>query len=202
MKKFLFALSLAFPLAALADPVWDPTEIANLAQQASQLATNLSETINTLQTFQKLATQVGATGARPSFSSTAPASLAGYSTLQSAAMPAASDAAGLLSSGALTITQRQQTRRTWGGAYQTAASEGLSVSQVANHDAGTAVSRSKTLASGATGAQDLRGDLQANSAVGLALLSELGSVQAVLALLLEQQSLSRLSSIANNGTGS
>lgn len=184
----------------MADPVWDPTEIARLSQQTAQLATNLSAAIDTLRTFDKLATQVGTMGARASFNSTAPAVLARYTALRSDGMPAGADAASLLSTTPLTATLRQQNRRTWQAACQKVAAEGLAVSQVANQDSGAAANRSKVLAAGASSAQDLRGDLQANSAVGLALLSELGSVEAVLALLLEQQSLARLTSITNGGT--
>jgi len=187
---------------AKADPVWDPTEIARLSQQAAQLATNIATTVQTLQSFEKLVVQVGAMGARTSFSSSAPALLASYSSLQSAGMPAASDAIGLLSAAVSSATLQQQNRQTWQGAYQRVAAEGMAVSQMANQDAGSAVNRSKTLSDAASSAQDLRGDLQANSAVGLAVMQELGSVQAVLALLLEQKSLARLSFIATSGAGS
>jgi hypothetical protein len=184
---------------AMADPVWDPTEIARLSQQAAQLAANLSATITTLQTFDKLATEVGAVGARTSFHSTAPNILAHYAALQSGGTPTGASAIALLSATPLVATHQQQDRQIWQAAYLKVAAEGLAVSQVATQDAAAAVGRSKALASGASSAQDLRGDLQANSAVGLALLSELGSVEAVLALLLEQQSLARLTIIANGG---
>lgn len=204
MKVVICMVLAAFLTAApaLADPVWDPTEIARLSQQAAQLATNLSTTIDTLRTFDKLATQIGAVGPRP-FTSTAPTALASYAVLPSAGLPVATDASGLLSANnSPSATRLQQTRQIWQGAYQRVAGEGLAVSQVANQDAGSAMSRSKTLAGAASTAQDLRGDLQVNSAVGLAVLQELGAVQAVLALLLEQQSLARLTSIANSGAGS
>ena len=204
MKTLICAVLAAFLAEgpARADPVWDPTEIARLSQQAAQLVTNLSTTIDTLQTFDKLATQIGTMGPRTSFASSAPAALASYAALPSAGMPGTTDASALLSAPSLSATGRQQTRQLWREAYQRVATEGLAVSQVANRDAGGAINRSKTLANAASGAQDLRGDLQANSAVGLAVLQELGAVQAVLALLLEQQSLARLTAIANNGAGS
>ena len=186
----------------MADPVWDPTEIARLSQQAAQMATNLSVTIDTLRTADKLLIQIGATGARPSFSSPVPATLARYSVMSAGNAPPASDATALMSSGSLNLTQLNQRRAKWQTASQTVAAEGLALSQVANQDAGESMSRSKALASLASGTQDLRGDMQANSAVGLAVLSELGAVEAVLALLLEQQSLMRLTTVANNGAGS
>ena len=204
MRTLICAILAAFLAAApaLADPVWDPTEIARLSQQAAQLATNLSTTIDALRTFDKLATQIGAVGSRTSFNSGAPTALASYAALASAGMPVATDTSGLLSASSPSATRVQQNRQIWQGAFQRVVGEGLAVSQVANQDAGSAMSRSKTLATVVSSAQDLRGDLQANSAVGLAVLQELGAVQAVLALLLEQQSLARLSSIANSGAGS
>ncbi len=205
MKRLVVVtLSAVLPLGTpvKADPVWDPTEIARLSQQAAQLASNLATTVQTLQTFDKLVVQIGTMGARTSFSSTAPTMLANYSSLQSAGMPAAADAITLLSAGVSSATSQQQTRQIWRGACQKVAAEGMAVSQVARQDAGSAVSRSKTLSDAASATQDLRGDLQANSAAGLAVMQELGSVQAVLALLLEQQSLARLSSIATSGAGS
>jgi len=187
---------------AMADPVWDPTEIARLSQQAAQMATNLSVTIDTLRTADKLIVQIGATGARSSFSSPAPAILARYSALSAGNVPPAADASALMSSGSLSLTQLSQRRLAWQAASQTVAAEGLALSQVANRDAAESMNRSKALASLASGTQDLRGDMQANSAVGLAVLSELGSIEAVLVLLLEQQSLKRLTTVANNGAGS
>ena len=201
MKKFSQLLFLmALPLgSAVADPVWDPTEIARLSQQAGQLATNLSAIIDNLRTFDKLATQIGGVGGRPAFSSSAPAALARYSALTEGGGPSASDATTLISASTPTSTQMAQHRQMWQAAFQQAAADGEALSQVASQDAGGAVSRSRALGSLASNAQDLRGDLQANSAVGLAVLSELGAVESVLALLLEQQSLVRLTAIANNG---
>lgn len=203
MKKFSQLLFLmALPLSsAVADPVWDPTEIARLSQQAGQLASNLSAIIENLRTFDKLATQIGGVGARSAFSSSAPAALARYSALTAGGGPNASDATTLISPGLSTSTQIVQRRQIWQAAFQQTAAEGEALSQVASQDAGGAVSRSKALAGLASNAQDLRGDLQANSAVGLAVLSELGAVESVLALLLEQQSLVRLTAVANNGAG-
>ena len=204
MKAFLpLLLVMMSPVRpALADPVWDPTEIARLSQQAAQLATNLSATIDTLRAFDTLAAQVGSPGARGSSSPSAPAVFARSSTLTAADGPTASDATSLTSGQALTATQLGQRRRIWQVAFQQAAVDGMALSQVVNQDTGGAVSRSKALADLASGAQDLRGDIQADSAVGLAVLSEVGAVESVLALLLEQQSLVRLKALANNGAGS
>jgi hypothetical protein len=109
-------------------------------------------------------------------------------------MPSGSDAFATISNTTMTASQTQASRQLWTGAYQTVTAEGFSLAEVANQDLSSAKTRSETLGAGARAAQDLRDDVQANSAVCLAVLTELGSVQAVLALLLEQQSLARLSS--------
>ena len=186
---------------AMADPIWDPTEIARLSQQAGQLASNLSATIDTLRTFDKLSIQIGGAGARTASGQTGSGALARYSTLPASGGPTAADAAALITVVSPTGTQRSQTQRLWQAAFQQTAVDGLALSQIASQDAGEAVSRSKALAANASEAQDLRADMQANSDVALAVLSELVAIQSVLSLLLEQQSLGRLTSVANGGEG-
>jgi hypothetical protein len=110
-------------------------------------------------------------------------------------VPSANDALALISNTAKTVTQIQTSSQIWNGAYQKVAAEGFSLAEVANQDLASAKTRSESLGTAASSSQDLRGDVQANSAVCLAVLSELGSVQAILALLLEQQSLARLTAI-------
>lgn len=180
--------------SAYADPVWDPTEIARLSEQTAQLGTNLSALVDNLQALDKLATEIGAMGARPLNVVQPASSLVGKLSLQSSSMPSAGDAFMLISSAPATVTTQQNNRQTWIAAYQKVAVEGLSLAQVANQDLASANVRSQTLGAAAVGAQDLRGDVQANSATCLAVLTELGTVHALLALLLEQQSLGRLSS--------
>jgi hypothetical protein len=197
MKPLLLLFVLAGTLdarSAFADPVWDPTEIARLSEQAAQLGTNLSTLIDNLQTFDKLATEVGATGTRPLTAFQPSSTLLAKINLQSSSMPASSDALALISITPTTESQTQSSWKIWSSAYQTVAIEGLSLAHVANQDLSSAKTRSQALGIAASNAQDLRGDVQANSAVCLAVLAELGSVQAVLALLLEQQSLARLTS--------
>ena len=192
----LFVLAGVFDArSAFADPVWDPTEIARLSEQAAQLGTNLSSLIDNLQTFDKLATEVGAMGARPLSAFQPSSTLVGKVDLQSSSMPSSSDALALIANPPATAGQIQSSRQSWRGAYQKVATEGLSLAEVANQDLSAAKARSLALGTAVSKAQDLRGDVQANSAVCLAVLTELGSVHAVLALLLEQQSLARLASI-------
>lgn len=198
----LALLTVVTPASVLADPVWDPTEITRLSQQAAQLTSSLSATIGTLRTFDKIATEIGSSGTRAAFSSSAPAALSSYASFQTSGMPAVTDAIGILSNSSPAATQQRQSRQIWQAASRQVAAEGVAVSQVANQDAGNAIARSKSLAGMVSSSQDLRGDVQANSAVGLAVLQEIGAMQAVLALLLEQQSVGRLTAIANNGAGS
>lgn len=198
MKPLLLLLVLAGiiePRSAFAQPVWDPTEIARLSQQAAQLGVNLTALINNLQAFDKLASEIGASGARPMSALQPSSTMVGKLNLQSSPMPSGNDAFALISNSTMTATQSRTNNQVWNGAYQTVVADGFSLAEVANQDLGTAKARSETLGAGVKAAQDLRGDVQANSTVCLAVLTELESVQAVLALLLEQQSLARLSSV-------
>jgi hypothetical protein len=184
--------------AALADPIWDPTEIARLSEQAAQLATILSTTIETLQGYDRLAGEIGASGVR-SFNSSAPDAMRSYSALVSSGMPTSNDVQALLSSSAMSATQLQQARQLWLSAYQKVGGEGLAISLTVSKDAGAAQVRAQSLAAMAGTSQDLRSDIQSNSAVCLAVLSELGAIEAALTLLLEQQSSSRLLKMTVNG---
>jgi hypothetical protein len=198
MKPLLLLLALGGALdsrLAFADPVWDPTEIARLSEQAAQLGNNLSALIENLQTFDKLAADVGAGGARPLTSFPAGSSMLGKIDPQSGSMSSSRDALGAISITLPSARRMQSNPQAWSGAYQRVAAEGLSLAQVANQDLAAAKTRSQAMGVGATNARDLRGDVQANSTVCVAVLAELGSVHAVAALLLEQQSLSRLASI-------
>lgn len=190
---FLVGIYEARPV--FAQPVWDPTEIARLSEQAVQIGTSLVAVNNNLQAFDKLALEVGALGARPMRVLQPSATMVGKLNLQSALMPSGSDAQALISNTTMTASQMQSSRQIWVGTYQSVAAEGFSLAEVANRDLASAKTRSGALGTAAESARDLRGDVQANSAVCLAVLTELGSIQALLTLLLEQQSLARLSSI-------
>lgn len=192
----LIALSGAFETHfAFAQPVWDPTEIARLSEQAAQLGINLAALIDNLQAFDKLAAEVGALGTRPASVLQPSSTMVGRLNLpSSSSMPSGNDALALTPATTMTASQLQSSRQVWGSAYQSVTAEGFSLAEVANQDLASANARSKSMGEAAGAAQDLRDDVQANSAVCLAVLTELGSVQAVLSLLLEQQSLARLSS--------
>jgi len=187
----------AGPCTVLADPVWDPTEIARLSEQTAQLASNLSAVIENLGMFNRLAAEVGTMGPRSSPAAQMVAQLANYSGLQPVGAPTANDAFSVLSNPPKTATDLQQDHLRWAAAYEKTAAEGFAVSQVANRDLPLVKARSLALGVAVGGAEDLRADVQANSAVCLAVLTELGTVQAVLALLLQEQSLARLATIHN-----
>ena len=190
-RGLLFSISAFTAHIAIADPIWDPTEIARLSDQTAQLATSLSTTIETLQAYDRLMGEIGATGAR-GFTSSASYTLRKYSSVVSSGMPTSSDVQALLSGSMTSATQFQQARQLWHAAHQKVGSDGLAISLIATQDAGAARLRSQNLAAMAGASQDLRSDIQSNSAVCLAVLSELGAIEAALTLLLEQQASARL----------
>lgn len=197
LKFLLLAAIVLGTRMATADPVWDPTEITRLSNQAAQLATSLSTTIETLQSYDRLAKGIGADGAR-AFTSPVSDSMRRYPGLASTDMPTSGDLQALLDTSA-SATQLQRTRKIWNDAIQKMASEGLSFSLVAGQDAGAAAARSRSMAAQAGAAQDLRADIQSNSAVCLSVLSELDAITAALAILLEQQASARLMKMTGNG---
>ena len=184
--------------AAIADPVWDPAEIARLSTQAAQLAGNLAGTIDVLRSYGRMANEIGGAGAR-AFSSPASSAMLGYAPSVPPGAPTSGDAQAALAGDALAISQVQQQRQFWLAARQTIDAEGLAASLAVTEDAGSAPVRTRTLAAAANAAQDLRSDVQANSAACLAVLSELGAIQSVLALLLEQRASARIVRTIGNG---
>ena len=136
--------------SAFAQPVWDPTEIARLSEQAAQLGASIVALNNNLQAFDKLASGIGALGARPMSALQPSATLVGKLNLQSVSMPSGSDAQALISNSTTTVSQTQSGRQIWNSAYQSVAAEGFSLAEVANQDLASAKTRSGTLGAAAS----------------------------------------------------
>ena len=143
------------------DVVWDPSEIARMAEQAAQLSLAFSTTIEMGLQTAKLAQSVGVSGPRG-----AP-SLPGFASLS-------------LSPAAPSQSPRQSAVN--------AAIDGYALAMRTNQDLTLASHRAEQLTAQAAAAADARADVQANSAVCLAILAELTSIQGLLALSLQQRS--------------
>jgi hypothetical protein len=76
-----------------------------------------------------------------------------------------------------------------------AAADGYAMALAARQQMGTTGDRARTLADQVGGARDMRSDLQANTAVMLAMHDELSQVQALLAAVLEVESAGRLAEL-------
>jgi len=140
------------------DVIWDPTEIARMAEQAAQLSLAFSTTIEMGLQMTRLANGLGAAGPRG-----AP-SLTGFASLSLPPLPQS------------------------GSARQQAAVAGFALALQTHQDLTLASGRAQQLAAQANSAGDARADMQANSAVCLAILAELMSIQSLLASSLQQAS--------------
>jgi hypothetical protein len=183
MTRRAFCLSAFFFAAACrADQaVWDPLEYARLAAQAANNNLAVSVTGQLQQQFAILAAALGSAGVR------GPPAIEPGSSLPITAtvLPAAPISP--------TATQLRQSYGAVRQAEQQAAVDGYALSLSVNRDLAGAAGRAQRLADQAAAAVDARADLQANSAVCLAILLELNAVEALLAVSLQQQALQRMS---------
>ena len=145
------------------DLVWDPTEIARLSQQAARISIAFSSLVELGQQFSSLSSALGAAGPRTALASVA---MSGLSALADPALAAPRN----------------------GGSP---AIDGLSVVFLANKDLSMAGDRARLLSGQAAASIDLRGDVQANSAIGLAILAEAISIESLLALRLQSHAMPR-----------
>ncbi len=186
---------------AVADPVWDPTEIAGMAQQAAQIALNLSQATELQLSLTRFSAALGDAGIR-SMSVDDPTSQIGTLAGLAANLPKNGDSDSLWSptqgqsaTKLLQIeVQKQQMARS-------AAVDGLALAQMTNQTLTDLPHRADQLAEAAAQAQDLRADIEADSAVALSLLAESATAEALLALLLQCRSAQYLLSrgILNGG---
>jgi hypothetical protein len=133
-----------------------------MAEQAAQLSLAFSTTVELGLRTAKLAQSIGAAGPRG-----APV-LPGFASLS------------------LPPTSPSQPGRQ---SAMSAAVDGYSLAMQTNQDLARAADRAQQLAAQAASAGDARADVQANSAICLAILEELTSIQGLLALSLQQRSL-------------
>lgn len=179
------------------EPVWDPTEIARIGEQAAQISLAFSAATDLQQQFNALLGAFGAAGTRGSPPSAATMSLSALTTLPKAvASLSAADLTAGLSAQSPNSGQIQQGRLLRQQAALSSAVDGLSLVQVVNQDLSQAASRAQTLSSQAAVAPDARADVQANSAVSLAVLAELTAIEALLALSLQGQSIQQTQLLA------
>ena len=73
-----------------------------------------------------------------------------------------------------------------------AAQQGLALAQTANQSLANTAARGQTLAGVASAAVNLRGDVQSDSAVALAVLAQATIIEALLALLVQGQAAQQL----------
>jgi len=197
MKKMLLPVcAVLVAVCCRADEaVWDPAEYARLAQQAGQISAVISTTRQLAQLFSSLSAGLGSSGGRGLPSSSVTQSLGGMASVS----PGDAGAALPTVTGGQSASQSSQSHAAVRQAERQAAADGYALALLVNQDVAGAGNRAQQLAAQAAAAGDVRADLQANSAVCLAILAELNAIDAVLALRLQQGALRHLAAAVPGG---
>lgn len=191
---------LRFPLcflpcfaACAADIVWDPTEIARLAEQAAQISLQYSALIDLQQTLGGLSTGLGPMGARGSDGAMGMAALASLRALAPPLpLPDQAALASRLPSTGRSAAQQNDNQVFWQQAARNAAADGIALSSVLRQGLASAMPQVQRVLSQAGSAPDLRGDVAANSAICLLVFADLAAVEAALAVSLQEQTAATL----------
>jgi hypothetical protein len=179
---------------ALADPVWDPTEIAGMVNQAAQTAVNLSIATEVQLSLTRLSAALGDAGIRNNLVDIPTSQISAL-----AGLAASAPARGVLDSlwtpiPGQSATQNRQIEARHLQMARVAAVDGLALAQMTNQTLADLPQRADHLVGAAAQAQDLRADIAADSAVALSLLAETATAEALLALLLQCRSIQYLPS--------
>ncbi len=218
--SLLFLLWWIFPFCGPAkaqQAVWDPEEIARLAEKSARMAeamsravellnnvNDLSRTIGRLGTlsnldFSRFDTLAGLKGAGPEFGGLA----SNIGALQHAKITSFNEASAFVRQlttippDAGRTTGAGQVRQALDALYRKALEDGYALSTHARESVSVAPQRAALLVAQASTTADLRGDVGANTAVTMAVLDQLGSLKASLASILEIQATQHLASSSN-----
>jgi hypothetical protein len=186
---------------ALADyPVWDAEEIAHLAQKSAKMAEALSVAVELLNNVNDLGRTVGRFGTLSTldfaqFNAVAGLNGVGMNTTKITSLSDASALVGKLTtspSGNNQTTEVGQIRQTMDSLYRKAQENGYALAEHTRESLSVAPQRAELLVGQASSPTDLRGDIGANTAAALAILEQMVSLKAMLALILEIEATGKL----------
>lgn len=200
------------------ESVWDPEEIARLAQKSAQMAEALSRTVELLGEVNDLSRTMGRFGSLSSLDFSrfdlvegmkgAGPEIGGVAATIAGAKPIHSfeDASAFVKQ--LTTppkdgdktTKAHQILQALDGLSRKASEDGFALATHVRQALSLAPERAKQLTAEARTAGSLREDVTANSAAGLAVLEQLEQMKATLALVLEIQSIRRLATKQSAGS--
>lgn len=212
---FLFLLLCAVQFGTPANAqqaVWDPEEIARLAEKSARMAEAMSRAVELLNNINDLSRTIGRFGALSNLDFTRFDTLAGLKgagpeigslasnigASQHAKITSFSEASTFvhqltsIPSGSSQVTGTGQVRQAFDALYRKALEDGYAFSTHARESASVAPQRAALLVAQASATADLRGDVGANTAVTMAVLDQLGSLKATLGSILEIQAVQRL----------
>ena len=192
--------------------VWDPAEIAHLAETSAEMAETLSRAVELLDRINELSRTVGRSAALSALGFThfdvlrdlqgASLQAGGLAPrigrLTSAGTPDVDDVVGVVRAlvtippGGARATDAAQATRAVDALYRQAAEDGFTLSMEVRTSLSLAPERARLLVAQASAASDAREDVAADTAAALAVLEQLASVKAMLALILEIQATSAL----------
>jgi hypothetical protein len=204
LASMLVAGVLAASQPALAgQPVWDPEEIADLAQEAARMAEALSRATELLNDLNALTRTVGRFGTlsvpTPWRFDIVDALAGGFPDREGAGSGGGGQTVRSPNAAALGGT----TRTTAAGAAKAAIDrlrraaleDGYALAGHTRDMLGLSMDRARLLSQAASSAFDLRGDMAANTRVSLAVYEQLSSIHALFAAILEIRSLQRLATM-------
>jgi hypothetical protein len=215
---FVIGLLVAFHMNIPAQAqvaVWDPEEIARLAEKSARMAEALSRAVELLNNIDVLSRTIGRFGPLPNLDFThfdlldglkgAGPEISGFSTNITAAqhvkIDSFNDAKAFVDrlvtvpSDGYQITGVGQSRQALDSLYRKALEDGYALSMHTRASLSNAPQRARLLVAQASAATDLRGDVGANTASSLAIIDQLGSLKTMLASSLEILATRRLVSL-------
>jgi hypothetical protein len=171
------------PGAVAQSLIWDPGQIAALAAQRANIAIALSSLATLQQHFNQMSGALGGAGARPS-RLMVPILLPDPAIDVTSAAAVWSPAVGL--SGQNSSSAIQQNIQRGRQALQRAAIDGLTLAATTDQALSTLSEAGAILQNDVAQSADLRGDVQANSAIALTILSQAMSIKALIAMDVQQ----------------
>lgn len=209
----LLVLVSPVPSAWAQQAVWDPEEIARLAEKSAQMSEALSRAVELFNNVDHLSRTIGRFGPLSNLDFARFDTLDG---LKGAGPDLSALASNVATAGQMKIssfddatafvhkvmaapsntgqtTGAGQVRQSLDTLYRKALEDGYALSIHTRESVSVAPQRAKVLVAEAAASADLRGDVGANTAAGMAVLDQLGGLRAALAAILEIQTAGRLS---------
>lgn len=209
-------LAVAAPAAHGQTATWDPEEIARLSEKSAHMAEALSRAVEMLGKIDDLSRTIGRFGALSNLDfarldvvdglSGAGPQISGLAAnvvgLQAVQIHSFADATAFIAklttvpSGPGQTTKYDQVRQALDALQRKAAEDGFALATHTRDSLALAPQRGGLLVSEAAATVDLRGDVGANTAANLAVLEQLASAKAILAVLLEIEASRKLGKFA------